>query len=72
MPPHTLFVPAYLPAVGFAVFLGVEFGGADRGAGVDEEQTGHGEGCQRGHYCAAVDDAAAAGEARGGGFGGFG
>jgi hypothetical protein len=42
MPSHTLLVPADLSAIGFAVLLRVEFGGANRGARVDEEETGHG------------------------------
>jgi hypothetical protein len=58
MPPHALLVPAYLSAVGLAVLLGVELGGADGGAGVDEEEAGHGEGGEGRHDCAAVDDAA--------------
>jgi hypothetical protein len=42
VPPHALPVPADLAAVGFAVFLRVELGGADRGARVDEEEARHG------------------------------
>jgi hypothetical protein len=80
VPPHTLPVPADLTTVGFAVFLCVELGGADRGACIDEEEARHGEGGEGGHYGllalerelqlglkethAAIDDATAACEAR--------
>lgn len=43
-------MPADLAAVGFAVFLCVELGGADGGAGVDEEEARHGEGGEGCHY----------------------
>jgi hypothetical protein len=42
VPPHALFVPVDLSAICFAMLLCVEFGGADRGTRVDEEEAGHG------------------------------
>lgn len=48
MAAERLVPPADLPAVGFAVGLGVALGGFDGGAGVDEEEGGHGEGGEGG------------------------